>query len=162
MSSPRARSRTGCPAMSASRLVTARSAAPSCRHRTATSSGRSQSANSAYAGPHHSASASSSSATAPSATHCGCLGPQRFEPVTSSDMAAARSRTRPAPNFAAYSPEDGQRERKCRSARLQRTVTTGLFPSTERVRARPKPRRQSRYVIRLPATLAELCRIVHR
>ena len=33
-----------------------------------------------------------------------------------------------------------------------------------RVRARPKPRRQSRYVIRLPAILAELwlCRIVHR
>ena len=28
--------------------------------------------------------------------------------------------------------------------------------------ARPKPRRQSRYVIRLPAILAELCRIVHR
>ncbi len=26
----------------------------------------------------------------------------------------------------------------------------------------PKPRRQSRYVIRLPAILAELCRIVHR
>src|SRR6476661_1054014 len=31
-----------------------------------------------------------------------------------------------------------------------------------RVRARPKPRRQSRYVTRLPAILAELCRIVHR
>jgi len=30
------------------------------------------------------------------------------------------------------------------------------------VRARPKPRRQSRYVIGLPAILAELCRIVHR
>jgi hypothetical protein len=31
-----------------------------------------------------------------------------------------------------------------------------------RVRARPMPRRQSRYVIRLPAILAGLCRIVHR
>ncbi len=31
-----------------------------------------------------------------------------------------------------------------------------------RVRVRPKPRRQSRYVIRLPVILAELCRIVHR
>ena len=31
-----------------------------------------------------------------------------------------------------------------------------------RVRAHPTPRRQSRYVIRLPAMLAELCRIVHR
>ena len=30
-----------------------------------------------------------------------------------------------------------------------------------RVRARPKPRPQSRYVIRLPAIVAELCRIVH-
>ena len=30
-----------------------------------------------------------------------------------------------------------------------------------RVRARPKPSRQSRYVIRLPAIVAELCRIVH-
>jgi hypothetical protein len=28
--------------------------------------------------------------------------------------------------------------------------------------ARSKPRRQSRYVIRLPAILAKLCRIVHR
>jgi hypothetical protein len=26
----------------------------------------------------------------------------------------------------------------------------------------PEPRRQSRYVIRMPAILAELCRIVHR
>ena len=31
-----------------------------------------------------------------------------------------------------------------------------------RLRARPKPRRQSRYVIRLPVVLAGLCRIVHR
>jgi len=31
-----------------------------------------------------------------------------------------------------------------------------------RVRAHPKPRRQSRYVIRLPVILAELRRIVHR
>ena len=31
-----------------------------------------------------------------------------------------------------------------------------------RVRVRPKPRRQSRYVIGLPTILAELCRIVHR
>jgi hypothetical protein len=39
----------------------------------------------------------------------------------------------------------------CRNSRAER-----------RVRARPKPHRQSRYVIRLPAILAELCRIVHR
>ena len=32
--------------------------------------------------------------------------------------------------------------------------------SIRRVRARPKPRRQSRYVIMLPAILAELCRVV--
>ena len=37
----------------------------------------------------------------------------------------------------------------------------GVAPD-RRVRARPTPRRQSRYVIRLPAILAELCRIVHR
>jgi hypothetical protein len=30
-----------------------------------------------------------------------------------------------------------------------------------RVRAHPEPRRQSRYVLRLPAILAELCQIVH-
>jgi hypothetical protein len=30
-------------------------------------------------------------------------------------------------NFAAHSPEDSQRDRKCRSARLERTVPKGLF-----------------------------------
>ena len=30
-------------------------------------------------------------------------------------------------NFAAHSPEDSQRDRKCRSARLERTVLKGLF-----------------------------------
>jgi len=34
--------------------------------------------------------------------------------------------------------------------------------SIRRLRALPKPCRQSRYVIKLPAVLAELCRIVRR
>jgi hypothetical protein len=40
-----------------------------------------------------------------------------------------------AVNFAAHSPEDSQRDRKCRSARLERTVSKGVFQS-RRVRMR--------------------------
>jgi hypothetical protein len=42
------------------------------------------------------------------------------------------------------------------------SADTAVTAPNRRVRARPAPRRQSRYVIRLPAIFAELCRIVHR
>jgi hypothetical protein len=48
------------------------------------------------------------------------------------------------------------------AARASRLGDQVAAPNDRRVRARPKPCRQSRYVTRLPAILAELRRTVHR
>jgi hypothetical protein len=48
--------------------------------------------------------------------------------------------------------------------RVRQYVVSSGYPDSadRRVRECPKPRRQERYVIRLAAVLAELCRIVPR
>jgi hypothetical protein len=64
-------------------------------------------------------------------------------------------------NFAAHSSEDSQRDRKCRSVRLERTVPKGLFQYTiRRIPRVARPIRQRRPWARPPgrarAFMAEL------
>ena len=59
-------------------------------------------------------------------------GSNRFEvggatPQTAVIFVVARRYSSGLLNFAAHSPEDSQRDRKCRSARLERTVPKRLF-----------------------------------
>jgi hypothetical protein len=62
-------------------------------------------------------------------------------------------------NFAAHSPEDSQRDRKRRSARLERTVPKGLFQYRTAVRERSFAAAWSRLVT--PAEIAAK-RTTHR